>query len=268
MPSFKWCGPVAVNREIGRRREAIAARAALRRAFRRATSRQASRAGRVARTTMPSEWWRRLPAGQRREYERSDSISQVRLASSAALTSAVVALDEALRADDHPDTERAAQLLVDRICAALEVPPVRVRVEGVRPHDPRGELHGLYTPASGSGRDRIMVWMRTAKRGDVVRTRTFLRTLLHEVCHHLDFMLFSLPNSFHSKGFYQRESSLLRAVARGTPLAAPARRGAAPEPQPEPRADDVQRTSTDGPRGLELLRAAAAAIAARRRPDG
>lgn len=219
---------------------------------------------------MASEWWRRLPAGQRREYERSDAITQVRLAASEGLSAAVVALDEALRGDDLHGTDQASQLLVNRICAALAVPTVRVRVEGVRPHDQRGELHGLYVPGSGSGRDRISVWMRTAKRGDVVRTRTFLRTLLHEVCHHLDFVLFSLPNSFHSRGFYQRESSLLRVVVRGTALANPARGRGRDERAPGERADDVVRDASapDRQSGIELLRAAAAAIAARQKPEG
>jgi len=219
---------------------------------------------------MASEWWRRLPDGQRREYERSDAIAQVRLPASAALGAAVLALDEALRADDLDATDKAAQLLVHRICTGLRVPPVRVRVQGVRPHDRRGELHGLYSPSSGAGRDRITVWMRTAKRGDVVRIRTFLRTLLHEVCHHLDFALFSLPNSFHSKGFYKRESSLLRIVVRGTPLARPARDPAAATATASTPHDtgDGARASSTGPSGIELLRAAAAAIAARRKPDG
>lgn len=218
---------------------------------------------------MPSEWWRRLPAGQRHEYERSDAIAQVRLAASPALTAALVALDEALRADDLDATDKASQLLVSRICAGLEVPPARVRVEGVRPHDRRGELHGLYSPSGGSGRDRITVWMRTAKRGDVVRTRTFVRTLLHEVCHHLDFALFSLPNSFHSKGFYQRESSLLRVVARGTALARPARAGAGTDGAHDASRDDdgdAARAAPQGQDGIALLRAAAAAIAARQKP--
>ncbi|MEW6272842.1 MAG: hypothetical protein AB1689_26490 [Thermodesulfobacteriota bacterium] len=221
---------------------------------------------------MPSEWWRRLPAAQRREYERSDAISHVRLKASPALGEAVLDLDRILRADDLHGTERASQVLVNRICAGLGVPPVRVRVDGVRPHDRRGELHGLYSPAAGAGHDRITLWMRTAKRGDVVRTRTFLRTLLHEVCHHLDFALFSLPNSFHSKGFYQRESSLFRVIVRGTPLATPSRGGRDAEPAAdaaasEGRPDDVAPVAPpDGPRGIDLLRAAAAAIAAR--PQG
>jgi hypothetical protein len=220
---------------------------------------------------MPSEWWRRLPAAQRREYERSDAISHVRLKASPALGEAVVELDRRLRADDLRATEETAQVLVNRICAGLAVPPVRVRVDGVRPHDRRGELHGLYSPASGSGHDRITLWMRTAKRGQVVRTRTFLRTLLHEVCHHLDFALFSLPNSFHSKGFYQRESSLFRTIVRGTSLAAPGRERSrateVPHVRDETPRGDEPGAPRAGPSGIELLRAAAAAIAARRK-DG
>ncbi|WP_233610131.1 MULTISPECIES: hypothetical protein [Corallococcus] len=49
--------------------------------------------------------------------------------------------------------------------------------------------------------------MRTAKRGRVVAFRTYLRTFLHELCH-LDFLWLELPSSFHTEGFFQRESSL------------------------------------------------------------
>ena len=54
--------------------------------------------------------------------------------------------------------------------------------------------------------------MRTAHRRQVVAFRTFLRTLLHEVCHHLDYDLLRLPDSFHTEGFYKRESSLLKQI--------------------------------------------------------
>jgi len=52
--------------------------------------------------------------------------------------------------------------------------------------------------------------MRPARGCQVVRFRTFLRTLLHELCHHLDYDLLALPDSFRTEGFYRRESSLLR----------------------------------------------------------
>ena len=42
--------------------------------------------------------------------------------------------------------------------------------------------------------------------------RTFLRTLLHELCHHLDYTYLHLRDSLHTQGFYQRESSLFAAL--------------------------------------------------------
>jgi len=189
----------------------------------------------------------------------------------------------ALEADDRSATERAAQALVERICARLALPPVAVQVSGMRPHDTRGELHGLYTPTPGAARDRIKVWMRTARRRDVVAIRTFLRTLLHEICHHVDTFALDLPRSFHTPGFYRRESSLFRAVVTGTPLVAAGQRRAQ-RSDPERDAAAAAREVADAARalgvatdpaaplggtmtGIELLRATAAAIAARQRRD-
>lgn len=217
--------------------------------------------------SMARRWWERLPDAQRREYERSDSIAQVPLRGGLELRDEVEALASALCADLRDETERAARRLVGRICTELRVPGVEVRVEGVRPHDQRGELHGLYRSGGDDLRrsqETITVWMRTAKRREVVATRTFLRTLLHEVCHHLDIFLFDLPSSYHSTGFYRRESSLFRVVARGTPLAAAARSRRAPAAlppaaeRPEPREEEID--------GIALLRAAAAAIRSRPTP--
>jgi hypothetical protein len=64
------------------------------------------------------------------------------------------------------------------------------------------------------GRFRVSLWMRTAQRAQVVKFRTFLRTFLHELCHHLDYQRFRLADSFHTEGFYRRESSLLRQLHR------------------------------------------------------
>lgn len=220
---------------------------------------------------MASDWWRRLPATQRREYERSAAIARLDVAPGRDLATAVEAIQRALGRDDRSATQAAAQHLVNLLCSRLGLTAVEVEVSGVRPHDRRGELHGLYTPGAGAQGDHIKVWMRTAQRRDVVAIRTFLRTLLHEVCHHVDFLRLALPHSFHTPGFYQRESSLFRAVTRGTPLAgravgrthgarplaaagASAARAAAPAPVPAGR-----------PNGIELLRAAAAAIVARQK---
>ena len=54
--------------------------------------------------------------------------------------------------------------------------------------------------------------MRTAAFERVVAHRSFLRTLMHEACHHLDYELLDLEDSFHTAGFFQRESSLMRQI--------------------------------------------------------
>jgi hypothetical protein len=97
---------------------------------------------------------------------------------------------------------------------------VRVTVRTVRPEIRGGELHGLYTFAERGTDPTIEVWMKTAAHERVVRFRTFLRTLLHEVMHHLDVTLLGLEDSFHTEGFFRRESSLVRQLVarpRATP---------------------------------------------------
>ncbi len=54
--------------------------------------------------------------------------------------------------------------------------------------------------------------MRTAQSRQVVAYKTFLRTVVHELCHHLDYELFALEETFHTEGFYKRESSLVSAL--------------------------------------------------------
>jgi hypothetical protein len=70
----------------------------------------------------------------------------------------------------------------------------------------------LYEPAEGAGKATISVWMRTVRRRQVVAFKSFVRTVSHEVCHHLDYGLFALEETFHTEGFYKRESSLANAL--------------------------------------------------------
>jgi len=50
----------------------------------------------------------------------------------------------------------------------------------------------------------------------VVAFKTNLRTLLHEICHHLDYALLRLADSLHTDGFYKRESSLFYQIGGAT----------------------------------------------------
>jgi len=160
-------------------------------------------------------WRAQLTPFQQRMYDRSAAIHAIPLAPTAQLFEATSALESALTTEDHQRVETLAQTIVNHICWQLNVRPVRVQVQGGRPSNWRGELHGLYTQyGSGSRNDSIQVWMRTAKRGQIVAFRTFLRTLLHEVCHHLDYHHLHLRESYHTEGFFQRESSLFRSIVQ------------------------------------------------------
>lgn len=166
----------------------------------------------------------RLTRPQQRVYDRSDSIASVPLHATARLRNAVTLLPAMLQSADRHRVEACAQIITDEITTILRIPAVRITVNRTRPANARGELHGLYTPRpSGAGRVAVIaVWMITAKRGQVVAFKTFLRTLLHEICHHLDYALLGLPDSFHTSGFYKRESSLFYQIGAATVHATPA----------------------------------------------
>ncbi len=160
----------------------------------------------------------RLTRAQQRIYDRSNSTPVIALQATTSLKHAVGLLPAVLLSGDPRRVEQLAQRISDDVMAALRVRRVRVQVSGTRPSNARGELHGLYTPAHDGTSATIKLWMMTAKRQQVVAFKTFLRTLLHEICHHLDYTLLGLPDSFHTDGFYQRESSLFYRI--GGPAAA------------------------------------------------
>src|SRR5262249_15772676 len=103
------------------------------------------------------------------------------------------------------------QALVNAMNGQLATPKVAVRVLERRPSNDSGELQGLYEPDEVTGgAARITVWMRTARKEQVVKFRTFLRTLGPEVCPPLDDEHFELAEPFHTQGFYTRESALMK----------------------------------------------------------
>ncbi len=160
---------------------------------------------------MPFAYYDRLPADSKRTYKKSDAIRRVEIPGIEELVPLAKAIEPALEAATRAGVERACQALVDGINARLGSPAIVVRVLERRPANSGGELQGLYEPDEVTGaRARITVWMRTAQRVQVVKFRTFLRTLVHEVCHHLDYEHYKLAETFHTEGFYARESALMR----------------------------------------------------------
>ncbi len=205
-----------------------------------ASSARTARSTSIARK-LPAYYYR-LPLRAQRCYLASDSIDRFPLTPSPVALTRVANLMTALDGGAPSMVQRASQSLLDEVCRLLLVRPVRLEVRNVRPHNSRGELHGLFYPRAPirstatagtrtvsrpatvpAGEPLIVLWMRTAQRHGVVKARTFLRTLMHELGHYLDYALLKLDDSYHSGGFYQRESFLVRTLCP-TDITAPGSR--------------------------------------------
>ena len=155
-------------------------------------------------------YYAKLKAREKATYRRSDEVAVLRLPEGPPLQPLAAALEAALATEHRATAERAAQALCTALLERFGAAPVRVKVLSRRPSTSASELHGLYEPGELRALAVITLWMRTAQHKRVVAFRTFLRTLLHEVCHHLDYELLKLDDSFHTAGFFKRESSLFK----------------------------------------------------------
>jgi len=161
---------------------------------------------------VPFAYFDKLSPARKRIYRASDRIERLDPPAGFGAGDAVDAIATALSADDRSACERACRRLTDALVRGYGVPPIRVKVLARRPSSDYGELHGLYEPEEGRAPATITVWMRTAQRAQVVAFRSFLRTLVHEIGHHLDYELYKLEETFHTEGFYKRESTLSNAL--------------------------------------------------------
>ena len=164
-------------------------------------------------TRLPAFFYR-LSSRAQRTYLKSDTVGGFDYVPTAAARNSLDALMRVLETGNLAATATCARELTAEICRGLRTPPVLVEVRGVRPRNTRGELHGLFYPYDPRMRRQpyIVLWMRTAQRHDVVKPKTFVRTLMHEIGHYLDYAYLRLDDSYHTRGFFQRESSLVRAL--------------------------------------------------------
>jgi hypothetical protein len=174
---------------------------------------------------MAFAYYDRLSPARQAIYRRSDAIATVDLPAGIAVVGPVRTIGDGLGRGDRPTVQKATQALIDALVGGFAVPPIVVRVLAVRPSDMDGELHGLYEPDEELPKARISVWMRTAHKKQVVAFKSYVRTVVHEFLHHLDYEHFKLPETFHTEGFYKRESSLSNALftLTGVEVGAPGR---------------------------------------------
>jgi hypothetical protein len=176
-------------------------------------------------------YYRRLNRRQQAIYRHSDALVLPALGAVDEMRRLAAEVENALGSDEPRTVGPHVRRLTAALTVDLAAPPVRVSVRARRPANAEEELHGLYEPVwvDEDGADHlalITVWMRTVAHGRVVRFRTFMRTVLHELVHHLDYELLGLEDSFHTEGFFKRESALMRQLC---PRAAPADTGAQPD---------------------------------------
>ena len=163
---------------------------------------------------MVFNYYHRLTRAQKAIYRKSDSIERIILNEPEKIREAIIYLEGILPTEDRKKTELASKAIVDGITSDLKVVVVKTKVLSARPSNNWGELHGLYEPAEDNKEAQITVWMRTAKHKRVVAFKSFLRTVFHELCHHLDYEYLHLADSFHTEGFFKRESSLFKQLVQ------------------------------------------------------
>lgn len=166
---------------------------------------------------MAFDYYQRLKPWQQRVYDQSDQLTEIPLKVSAECKQTVTDLRDALSAENRRQTQSSTMKLVATVCSELGCRSPVIKVLSVRPSDDYEELHGLYEYGD-EDTPLITVWMRTAQHRRVVAVRSYLRTVLHELCHHLDYEHFKLKDSFHTEGFYKRESSLFKQLTRSVEL--------------------------------------------------
>jgi len=195
---------------------------------------------------VPFAYYSRLTRAQQRIYRQSDEVTALRLAHPAALRPLVEALEAALAREERAAVQDTADRLFAALARAFAVPPCRVEVLAARPHGNWGELQGLYETAQRGRPAKVTLWMRTARQRRVVAFRTFLRTLLHELGHHLDYQHLRLADSFHTEGFYKRESSLFHQLVPEPAGKPGSGRQLATQPAKSPKAREATPARTAG----------------------
>lgn len=152
----------------------------------------------------------------RAAFLESDRIKTLDLPPNGALPAVSEAIELAMKSGKSADVRRACAEFLRVAGEFYKVPACDIRVLAARPLRVREhsvtELFGDYHPHTML----LRVWMRTAVRKEVTSFGTFLSTLCHEFCHHLDFQRFGFRNSWHTRGFYERTGALYHHM-RGTP---------------------------------------------------
>src|SRR6266480_2866445 len=150
------------------------------------------------------------------QFVQSEGIKTLDLPQHGHLTIITKSIESVMKTGTTADVRHVCVGFLDTASKFYKVPECDIRVLAARPLCVRenwtSELFGDYSPETML----IRVWMRTAVKKGITSFGTFLSTLCHEFCHHLDFHRFRFHDSWHTRGFYERAAALYH-DARGTP---------------------------------------------------
>lgn len=151
------------------------------------------------------------------QFNGSDQFKDLEIPPDEVLHLVAARMEAAIKGESRSEVESECTRFLSETSGFYNVGMPDVRVLAARPLRSRegwtSELFGDYSPQT----KQIRIWMRTAVKKQVTSFGTFLSTLCHEFCHHLDCQRFGFRQSPHTRGFYHR-TALLYHHARGTPM--------------------------------------------------
>ena len=153
-----------------------------------------------------------------RQYRGSDELTAIELPADTKLSEFAQAIESVMKEGTHAQVGEACAAFLSEAASFYSVRPPEIRALATRPL--RVQEGGWATELFGDyslGDARIRIWTRTAVRKQVTSFGTFLSTLCHEFCHHLDCQKLGFTRSPHTRGFYER-AGMLYHHARGTPV--------------------------------------------------
>jgi hypothetical protein len=153
-----------------------------------------------------------------RQFRGSEELKAIELPGDSKLSELARAIESVMKEGTRVQVGEACAAFLAEAASFYGVRPPEIRALAARPLRVREggwatELFGDYSLSDA----RIRVWTRTAVRKQVTSFGTFLSTLCHEFCHHLDCQKFGFAGSPHTRGFYER-TAMLYHHARGTPV--------------------------------------------------
>jgi hypothetical protein len=152
------------------------------------------------------------------QFRQSDELTRMELPPNGTFWELAGVIGSVMKEGTRDQVRRACADFLNAAASFYRVPAPEIRALAARPLRVREggwqiELFGDYSLRDGS----IRIWTRTAVRKQVTSFGTFLSTLCHEFCHHLDCQKFGFIRSPHTRGFYER-AAVLYHHARGTPV--------------------------------------------------